>query len=81
MLRHRGNDLRYAVRGVWFEIPRGEAEAVRTEPRVRVELDRGQEIELRRPDGAAERLRISQWDAVHAEALCAAFPATNGDQR
>ncbi|MFE6335872.1 hypothetical protein ACFVOK_22110 [Streptomyces sp. NPDC057798] len=79
VLRHRGNDLRYPIRGVWFEIMRGEAEAVCTNPQVRVELDKGQEIELRRHDGEAERLLISQWDAVHAEALFTAFPPKSSD--
>ncbi|TDT29271.1 hypothetical protein EV562_113136 [Streptomyces sp. BK208] len=75
VLRHRGNDLRYAVRGVWFEVMRGEAEAVCRNPRVRVEFDRGREVELRRRDGGVERLLISQWDAVHADAVYEAFPA------
>lgn len=60
VLRHRGNDLRYAIRGVWFEMMRGEAEAVCTDPQIRVEFDRGQEIELRRCGGEVERLLISQ---------------------
>ncbi|RSS38328.1 hypothetical protein [Streptomyces sp. WAC08241] len=79
VLRHRGNDRRYAIRGVLFEIMRGEAEAVCSDPRVRVEFDKGQEIELRRHDGRVERLLISQWDAVHAEALYAAFPPESHD--
>ncbi len=58
---------------------RGEAEAVCSDPRVRVEFDKGQEIELRRHDGRVERLLISQWDAVHAEALYAAFPPESHD--
>ncbi len=73
VLRHRGNDLRYAVRGIWFEMTHGEAEAVCRDPQVRVDFDRGQEIELRRHEGGVERLLISQWDAVHAEVLYAAF--------
>ncbi|MFJ4338422.1 hypothetical protein [Streptomyces sp. NPDC088915] len=79
VLRHRGNDRRYAIRGVLFEIMRGEAEAVCSDPRARVEFDKGQEIELRRHDGGVERLLISQWDAVHAEALYAAFPPESRD--
>ncbi|WP_218162109.1 hypothetical protein, partial [Streptomyces sp. cf124] len=27
VLRHRGNDLRYGIRGIWFEMMHGEAEA------------------------------------------------------
>ncbi|OQD51690.1 hypothetical protein BM536_038660 [Streptomyces phaeoluteigriseus] len=79
VLRHRGNDLQYAIRGVWFEMMRGEAVAVCRNPRVRVEFDKGQEIELRRHEGGVERLLISQWDAVHAEALYAAFPAQSSE--
>ncbi|MEW1904426.1 MULTISPECIES: hypothetical protein [unclassified Streptomyces] len=79
VLRHRGNDLRYAIRGVWFEMMRGEAEAVCRNPQVRVEFDKGQEVELRRHDGRVERLLISQWDGVHAEALYAAFPSREHD--
>ncbi|MGA5364244.1 hypothetical protein [Streptomyces purpurascens] len=81
VLRHRGNDLRYGVRGIWFEMMRGEAEAVCVNPQVRVEFDKGQEIELRRCDGGVERLLISQWDAVHAEALHEAFPSQEPDPR
>ncbi|GGQ70564.1 hypothetical protein [Streptomyces pilosus] len=81
VLRHRGNDLRYAIRGVWFEMMRGEAEVVCRNPRVRVEFDKGQEVELRRRDGGVERLLISQWDAVHADALYAAFPPGGGGPR
>lgn len=81
VLRHRGNDLRYAVRGIWFEMMRGEAEAVGGNPRVRVEFDKGQEVELRRYDGGVEHLLISRWDAVHAEALYAAFPPRGDDPR
>ncbi len=76
VLRHRGNDLRYAIRGIWFEMMRGEATAVCGNPQVRVEFDRGQEVALHRRDGGVERLLISQWDAVHAEALYEAFPPT-----
>ncbi|WP_435191142.1 hypothetical protein [Streptomyces sp. bgisy126] len=79
VLRHRGNDLRYAIRGVWFEMMRGEAEAVCRDLQVRVEFDKGQEAELRRHDGRVERLLISQWDGVHAEALYAAFPSREHD--
>jgi hypothetical protein len=81
VLRHRGNDFRYAIRGIWFEMMRGEAEAVCRNPQVRVELDKRQEVELRRHDGGVERLLISQWDAVHAEALYAAFPPESGNPR
>ncbi|MEV0239992.1 hypothetical protein AB0I06_08710 [Streptomyces sp. NPDC050674] len=81
VLRHRGNDLRYAIRGIWFEVMRGEAEAVCRNPQVRVEFDKGQEIELRTRDGGVERLLISQWDAVHADALYAAFPTGSSDPR
>ncbi|MFF8926327.1 hypothetical protein ACF1AO_03595 [Streptomyces longwoodensis] len=81
VLRHRGNDLRYAVRGIWFEMMRGEAEAVCGNSRVRAEFDEGQEVELRRYDGVVERLLISRWDAVHAEALYAAFPPRGDDPR
>ncbi|MFZ4184438.1 hypothetical protein [Streptomyces sp. R17] len=79
VLRHRGNDLQYAIRGIWFEMMRGEAEAVCRNRQVRVEFDKGQEIELRRHGGGVERLLISQWDAVHAEALYAAFPTKSSD--
>ncbi|MEU2021409.1 hypothetical protein ABZ565_04475 [Streptomyces sp. NPDC016469] len=58
---------------------RGEAEAVRANPHVRVELDKGQENELRRYGGGVERLLISQWDAVHADALYEAFPREGRD--
>ncbi|MFE9674721.1 hypothetical protein ACFYO5_11485 [Streptomyces sp. NPDC006259] len=44
-----------------------------------MEFDKGQEIELRRHEGGVERLLISQWDAVHAEALYAAFPSESSD--
>ncbi|MFF1298619.1 MULTISPECIES: hypothetical protein [unclassified Streptomyces] len=81
VLRHRGNDLRYAIRGIWFEMMRGEAEAACVNPQVRVDLVKGQEIELRRRDGEVERLVISQWDAVHAEALYEAFPSRGSDLR
>jgi hypothetical protein len=81
VLRHRGNDLRYGIHGVWFEVMRGEAEAVCRNPQVRVEFDKGQEIELRVRDGGVERLLIRQWDAVHAEALYAAFPPKSSDPR
>lgn len=81
VLRHRGNDLRYAIRGVWFEMMRGEAEAFCRSPQARVEFDKGQEIELRQHGGGVERLLISQWDAVHAEALYAAFPPEGRDPR
>ncbi|MGW7202952.1 hypothetical protein [Streptomyces sp. NPDC054837] len=60
VLRHRGNDLRYGIRGIWFEIMRGEAEAVCVNPQVRVDVHKGQEIELHRRDSEAERLVISQ---------------------
>lgn len=60
---------------------RGEAEAVCRNPQVRVEFDKGQEIELRRHDGTVERLLISQWDAVHAEALYEAFPPGSNTPR
>ncbi|MCM3301451.1 hypothetical protein [Streptomyces sp. SudanB66_2053] len=79
VLRHRGNDIQYAIRGIWFEMMRGEAEAVCRNRQVRVEFDKGQEIELRRHGGGVERLLISQWDAVHAEALYAAFPTESSD--
>ncbi|MEU8295561.1 hypothetical protein [Streptomyces pseudogriseolus] len=79
VLRHRGNDLQYDIRGIWFEMMRGEAEAVCRNRQVRVEFDKGQEIELRRHGGGVERLLISQWDAVHAEALYAAFPPESSD--
>jgi len=59
---------------VWFEMMRGEAEAVCADPRGRVQFDHGQEIELRRYDGGTERVRISEYDAVHADALYKAFP-------
>ncbi len=79
VLRHRGNDLRYKIRGIFFEIMRGEARAVCGNPQVRVEFDRGQEVELHRRDGGIERLLISQWDAVHADALYEAFPSQEPD--
>ncbi|MFD3330878.1 hypothetical protein [Streptomyces sp. NPDC058701] len=75
VLRHRGNDLLYWIRGIWFEMMRGEATAVRGNPQVQVELDKGQEVESHRRDGGVERLLISQWDEVHAEALYEAFPS------
>ncbi|MET9093250.1 hypothetical protein ABZX72_14275 [Streptomyces cyaneofuscatus] len=74
LLRHRGGDHRYAIRGVLFEMMRGEGEATCVDPQVRVQLDRGQEIELRRHDGETQRLRVSEYDAVHARALYEAFP-------
>lgn len=49
VLRHRGNDLRYSARGIWFEMPRGEADAVCVNPQVRVEFDKGQESNCARP--------------------------------
>lgn len=73
VLRHRGNDLRYAIRG--------EAEAVCRNPQVRVEFDKGQEIELRRHDGGVEYLLISQWDAVHVGALYEVFPPQSSSLR
>ncbi|MFE6189313.1 hypothetical protein ACFQ6U_33330 [Streptomyces sp. NPDC056465] len=79
VLRHLGNDLRYGIRGIWFEMMRGEATAVCGNPLVRVEFDKGQEVELHRRDGGVERLLISQWDAVHAEALYEAFPSPEPD--
>lgn len=79
VLRHLGNDLRYGIRGIWFEMIRGEATAVCGNPQVRVEFDKGQEVELHRRDGGVERLLISQWDAVHAEALYDAFPSPEPD--
>lgn len=75
LLRHRGNDRQYGIRGIWFEMMRGQAVAVCSNPRVRVQFDRGQEVELRSADGRVERLRISRWDEPHAEALYRAFPA------
>ncbi|MFJ4968673.1 hypothetical protein [Streptomyces sp. NPDC088755] len=77
VLRHRGNDPQYAIRGIWFEMMRGEAEAVCGNPRVRVQFDHGQEVELRRHGGGVERVLISEYDAVHAEALYEAFPPGN----
>lgn len=81
VLRHRGNDRQYGIRGIWFEMMRGEAVAVCRDHQVRVDLDKGQEIELRQRDGRVERLLISQWDAVHADALQEAFPSGKPDSQ
>ncbi|MET9928710.1 MULTISPECIES: hypothetical protein [unclassified Streptomyces] len=74
LLRHLGGDPRYGIRGVLFEMVRGEGAAACVNPEVRVQFDRGQEIELRRHDGGTQRIRISEYDAVHAQALLDAFP-------